>query len=123
MSIRRLETGPELAKVKILAGEWSESPHHPSLSEETRLQLRAGRAAVFVSDSPKGIATLITTKRPEIGMVEVAVPGQVSAGDFWAGAEPEVIAGAVAMGQRALELLTWDAGLRGELADRGWRSV
>jgi len=123
MSLRRLETGPELAKVEFLAGEWSESPHHPALSEETRLHLRSGRGAVFASDDPQGIATLITTKRPEIGMVEVAVPDQTSAGDFWAGAEPDVIAAAMAMGRRALELLSWDAGLRGELADRGWQSV
>jgi mycothiol synthase len=123
MSLRRLETGPELAKVEFLVGQWSESPHHPALSEETRFQLRSGRGAVFVSDNPEGMATLTTTKRPEIGMVEVAVPGQISAGDVWDRAEPEVIAGAIAMGHRALELLTWDAGLRGELADRGWQPV
>jgi mycothiol synthase len=123
MSLRRLETGPELAKVEFLAGQWSESPHHPALSEETRLQLRSGRGAVLFSDNPEGMATLTTTKRPEIGMVEVAVPGQISAADFWDRAEPEVIAEAIAMGHRAIELLTWDAGLRGELGDRGWQPV
>jgi mycothiol synthase len=123
MSLRRLETGPELAKVEFLGDQWSESPHHPALSEETRLQLRSGQGAVFVSDNPEGMATLTTTKRPEIGMVEVAVPGQASAADFWDRAETEVIAEAIATGHQALELSTWDVGLRGELGDRGWQPV
>lgn len=123
MSLRRLETGPELVEVESLASDWSESAHQPALSEETRLHLRTGRGTVFASDSPDGMATLIPTKRPGIGMVEVAVPGQVSASEFWDRAEPDVKAEAAKLGHRAIELLTWDVGLRGELADRGWERV
>jgi len=76
-----------------------------------------------MSDSPIGIATLTATKSPGIGMVEVAVPGHVSASDFWDRAEREVKSMAVEEGYSILELLTWDAGLRGELQDRGWKRV
>lgn len=121
MQIRRVDTGHDLAEVESLASDWSESPHQPALSEATRIRLRSDRGTAFVSDSPQGIATLTTTKRPEIGMVEVAVPGQVSASYFWDRAEPDVKTEASKAGFRALELLTWDAGLRGELKDRGWQ--
>jgi len=123
MSLRRVETGPELAEVESLASDWSESPHQPALSEETRLRLRSASGIALVSDTPTGIATLTATKRPVIGIVEVAVPGHVSASDFWDRAEREVKAMAVEEGYSILELLTWDAGLRGELQDRGWKQV
>ncbi|MEX2251483.1 MAG: GNAT family N-acetyltransferase [Acidimicrobiia bacterium] len=123
MSLRRVDTGPELVEVESVASDWSESPHQPALSEETRLHLRSGHGTVFVSDSPRGIASITTTKRAAIGMVEVAVPGDVSASDFWDRAEPDVKSEAVRKGYRALELLTWDAELRGEMEDRGWMRV
>jgi mycothiol synthase len=121
MQLRRVDTGPELAELESRAFDWSESPHQPSLSEETRLQLRSARGMAFVSDGPEGIATLTSTKRPEIGMVEVAVPGHVSAADFWDGADAAVREEAAKTGLQALELLTWDPGLRGEMEDRGWQ--
>lgn len=121
MQLRRVDTGPELAELESRASAWSESPHQPSLSEETRLHLRSARGTAFASDGPEGIATLTSTKRPEIGIVEVAVPGRVSAADFWDRVEPAVRAEAAHAGFQALELLTWDTGLRGELEDRGWQ--
>ncbi|MEX2651259.1 MAG: GNAT family N-acetyltransferase [Acidimicrobiia bacterium] len=123
MSLRRVDAGPELAEVESLASDWSDSPHHPSLSEHTRLQLGLGHAAVLISEDRTGLATLSPTKRVGIGMVEVAVPDQVSMSDFWDLAEQEVESEAVQLGYRGVELLTWDAGLRAQLADRGWQQV
>lgn len=121
MHLHRVDTGPELVEVESLAFDWSESPHQPALSEQTRLQFRKGNATVFVSESPEGMASLTPTNRAGIGLVEVAVPGHVRASAFWDRAEPDVKSEAAQKGYRALELLTWDAGLRGELEDSGWQ--
>ena len=121
MTLRRVDTPPELVEVASIASEWSESLHQPSLSEATRLPLSEGRGTGFVSDHPAGIATLTATKRSEVAMVEIAVPPSVSASDFWDAAEPAVILAADEKGFRALELLTWDAALGSRLRGEGWR--
>ncbi|HLF43475.1 MAG TPA: GNAT family N-acetyltransferase [Acidimicrobiia bacterium] len=123
MSLRWVDAGPELAEVESLASDWSESPHHPALSEHTLLQLRLGNAAVLVSENRTGLASLSPTKQAGIGMVEVAVPDRVSMSDFWDLAAQEVESEAVRLGYRALDLLTWDAGLRAGLTHKGWRQV
>jgi mycothiol synthase len=76
-----------------------------------------------MSEGKGGIACLTPTKRGGIGMVEVAVSGHVTASDFWDEAASAVESEAIRGGYRALELLTWDAGLRRELGERGWHRV
>jgi mycothiol synthase len=123
MSLRRVDRVPELIEAVSLASEWSESLHQPSLSGATRLELREGRGAAFISEVPAGIATLTRAKRPEIAMVEIAVPSTSAAWDFWDMAEPAVSSAAWETGFRALELLTWDASLRTRLREMGWRTM
>ncbi len=123
MTLRRVDTGPELIEAVSLASQWSESLHQPSLSGATRLQLGEGRGSGFVSDQPSGFATLTASKQPEIAMVEIAVPHSVSASDFWDLVEPVVFSAAGERGFLALELLTWDGELQSRLRERGWTAV
>jgi GNAT superfamily N-acetyltransferase len=123
MSLRRVDTVPELIEAAALASEWSESLHQPSLSGATRLELREGRGTGLVSDDPPGLVTLTATKRPEIAMVEIAVPSSVSASDFWDLAESAVLSAAGETGFRGLELLTWDGVLQSRLRARGWTAI
>ncbi|HEY6628881.1 MAG TPA: GNAT family N-acetyltransferase [Acidimicrobiia bacterium] len=120
MPLRRVDTAPDLIEAVVLASQWSESPHQPSLSEATRLQLREGRGTGFVSDDPSGVVTLTATKWPEMAMVEIAVPPSDAASHVWDAAEPAVVSAARERGFRALELLTWDTALQSRLREQGW---
>jgi mycothiol synthase len=123
MSLRRLETAAELSEAESLASDWSESPHHPSLTEAARIQMRAGQAIVFVGDDPQGIVALTSGKRRDVATIEVAVPSAISASDFWDAAESAVLSEAWRSGYRDLELLTWDPAFQHSLPDRGWRAM